>query len=115
MEKFMFLFRGGNTHIHNAQDSRESMEYIQSWTSWMRGLGERGILTGGDPLQTIGKQVSGKYKEVTDGPFVDASEMVGGYLLVNAKDMEEAVEISKGCPIFEEDGKVEVRPIQKQN
>lgn len=41
--------------------------------------------------------------------------MVGGYLIVNAKDIDEAVEISKGCPIFEENGKVEVRQVQKRN
>jgi hypothetical protein len=115
MEKFMFLFRGGDTHIHNAKDSRETMEYIQSWTTWMQGLGEKGILAGGDPLQTTGKQVNGRNKVVRDEPFIEANEMVGGYLLVNAKDIEEAVEISKGCPIFEENGKVEVRQIQKQN
>jgi hypothetical protein len=50
---------------------------------------------------------------VTDGPFIEAKEMVGGYLIVNAKDINEAVEISKGCPIFLENGKVEVRPVQK--
>ena len=115
MEKFMFLFRGGDTHIHNAKDSKETMEYIQRWSTWMQGLGLKGTLAGGDPLQTIGKQVSGKNKVVTDGPFTEDNLMVGGYLLVNAKDMEEAVEISKGCPIFEENGKVEVRPIQQQN
>jgi hypothetical protein len=115
MEKFMFLFRGGVTHIHNAKDSKESMEYIQTWTTWMQGLGQKGILAGGDPLQTTGKLVNGRSKVVTDGPINEADEMVGGYLLVNAKDIEEAVEISKGCPIFEENGKVEVRPIQKQN
>lgn len=114
MQKFIFLFRGGDTHIHNAKDSEETMAYIQSWTNWMQGLGEKGILTGGDPLQTMGKQVSGKNKVVTDGPYLEAQEMVGGYLLVNANDMEEAVAISKGCPIFEENGKVEVRPIQQQ-
>ncbi len=115
MEKFMFLFRGGDTHIHNAKDSKETMEYIQTWTTWMQGLGEKGILAGGEPLQTTGKLVNGKNKVVTDGPFMEANEMVGGYLIVNAKDINEAVEISKGCPIFEENGKVEVRPIQKQN
>jgi len=50
---------------------------------------------------------------VTDGPFIEAKELVGGYLIVNAKDINEAVEISKGCPIFDLDGKLEVRPIQK--
>jgi hypothetical protein len=115
MEKFMFLFRGGDTHVHNAKDSKEVKEYIQSWITWQQGLGQKGILAGGEPLQTTGKQVNGKNKVVADGPFMEAKEMVGGYLIIIAKDIDEAVEIAKGCPIFKEHGKVEVRPIQKQN
>ena len=113
MEKFMFLFRGGDTHVHNAKDSKEVKAYIQSWMTWMQGLGQKGILAGGEPLQTTGKQVNGKNKVVTDGPFIEAKEMVNGYLIIIAKDINEAVEISKGCPIFLENGKVEVRPVQK--
>ncbi|HLN95707.1 MAG TPA: YciI family protein [Flavobacterium sp.] len=113
MERFMFLFRGGNTHVHTAKDSEEVKAYIQSWMTWMQDLGEKGILAGGEPLQTTGKQVNGKDKVVTDGPFVEAQEMVGGYLVINARDIDEAVAIAKGCPIFNEDGKVEVRPLQK--
>lgn len=113
MEKFMYLFRGGETHVHNAKDSEEVKTYIQSWMTWMQGLGQKGILAGGEPLQTIGKQINGKNKVVTDGPFIEGNEMVGGYLIVNAKDINEAVEIANGCPIFEEDGKLEVRPLQK--
>ncbi len=110
----MFLFRGGDTHVHNAKDSAEVRAYIQSWITWQQDLGKKGILAGGQPLQTTGKQVNGKNKVVTDGPFVAANETVGGYLIVNATDINEAVEIAKGCPIFEEDGKLEVRPIQFQ-
>ena len=113
MEKFMFLFRGGDTHLHTAKDSKEVKAYIQLWVTWQQGLGQKGILAGGEPLQTTGKQVNGKNKVVTDGPFIEAKEMVGGYLIVNAKDINEAVEIAKGCPIFEENGRVEVRPVQK--
>lgn len=113
MEKFMFLFRGGDTHVHTAKDSKDAKAYIQSWMAWMQGLGQQGIVAGGEPLQTTGKQVNGKNKVVTDGPFMEANEMVGGYLIVNAMDINDAVEISKGCPIFEENGKVEVRPVQK--
>jgi len=113
MEKFMFLFRGGDTHPDNANDSKEAMEYIQSWMTWMQGLGQKGILAGGESLQRAGKQVTGNSKIVTDGPFAVGKEMVNGYLIVNAKDINEAVEISKGCPIFHENGKVEVRPVQK--
>ena len=115
MEKFIFLFRGGDTHVHTAKGSKEEKDYIQSWDTWMGGLGQKGILVGGDPLQTTGKQVNGKSKVVIDGPFLEAKAILGGFLLVNAKDIDEAVEIAKGCPIFEEDGKVEVRPVQKRN
>lgn len=109
----MFIFRGGDTHAHNANDSKEAMEYIQSWMTWMQGLGQKGILSGGESLQRIGKQVNGKSKVVTEGAYFEAKEMVNGYLIVNAKDINEAVEIAKGCPIFEENGKVEVRAVQK--
>ncbi len=110
----MFLFRGGDTHVHTSKDSQRERDYIQLWTDWMSGLGQKGILAGGEPLQTTGKLVNGKEKVVTDGPFIEAKEIVGGFLIVNAKDINDAVEISKGCPIFEENGKVEVRPIQKR-
>lgn len=54
-------------------------------------------------------------KVVTEGPYATGNEMAGGYLIVNAKDKNDAVEISKGCPVLNEDGSVEVRPIQKRN
>ena len=113
MEKFMYLFRGGENHAHNAADSEAATKNMQAWMKWMESLGQKGILVGGEPLAPSGKQVNGSKKIVTDGPFMEAKELVGGYLIVNAKDINEAVEISKGCPIFEEDGKVEVRPVQK--
>src|SRR5438105_7838427 len=113
MEKFIYLFRGGDNHAHNAASSEAAAKNMQAWMGWMQGLQQKGILVGGEPLQPTGKQVNGTKKVVTDGPFVEAKEMVGGYIIVNAKDIDEAVEISKGCPIFNEDGKLEVRPIQK--
>jgi hypothetical protein len=52
---------------------------------------------------------------VTDGPFAESKDIVGGYTLVQARDLDEAVELSKGCPIFEGEGVVEVRPIMQMN
>jgi hypothetical protein len=46
-----------------------------------------------------------------DGPFAEGKEVVGGYLLIRSNDLDEAVEISKGCPGYEFDGSVEVREI----
>ncbi|WP_298145742.1 YciI family protein [Flavobacterium sp.] len=111
-EKFMLVFRGGNTHPQNAF-SKEAKEYIQYWMTWMQDLGEKGILVGGENLERTGKQVSGKSKVVTDGPFIQDKEMINGYLIINAKDINEAIEIAKGCPIFKENGKVEVRQVHK--
>jgi len=109
MEKFIYLFRGGE----NAGLSPEAMQaHMQKWNEWMQYLGQKGIMVSGDPLQNTGKQVNGKNKVVTDGPFAESKEIIGGYIIVNAKDINEAVEISKGCPIFETDGKLEVRPVQ---
>jgi hypothetical protein len=110
MEKFMYLFRGGD----NPSSSPEAMqEHMQKWYQWMQSLAKDGIFVAGEPLQRAGKQVNGTKKVITDGPFTEAKEMVGGYLIVNANDIEHAAEISKGCPILEIDGKIEVRPIQK--
>ena len=44
--------------------------------------------------------VKGSQKVVTDGPYAEAKDVVGGYSLIEAKDLAQAVEISKGCPIF---------------
>jgi len=112
MEKFLYLFRGGASQ-HTSLSPEAMQAHMQKWQEWMKLLTTKGIMTGGEPLQSTGKQVNGTKKVVTDGPYAEAKEMVGGYIIVNAKDINEAVEISKGCPIFETDGKLEIRPIQE--
>ena len=69
----------------------------------------------GQPLERSGKLVKGSQKIVTDGPFAEAKDVVGGYTLIEACDLDQAVELSKGCPIFEAEGAVEVRPVMKMN
>ena len=94
----------------------ETPEEIQAhmgrWGAWMGKLGEQGKLEGGEPLNADGRLVKSGGEVVTDGPFAEGSEVVGGYLVVKAADYNEAAEISKECPIFEyDDGTVEVRQI----
>lgn len=110
MEKFMYLFRGG-MDVNQSPEQRQA--HMQKWYQWMQSLAQKGTLVAGEPLQGTGKQLSGTKKVMTDGPYIEAKEHVGGYLIVNANDMEHAVEIAKDCPIFENDGHLEVRPIQK--
>jgi len=70
----------------------------------------------GEPLLPGGKLLSGTgCKVVTDGPYTEGKEVVGGYLIVNAKDMDEAVSIAKACPDFDLGGTVQVRQVMKMD
>ena len=111
MSQFVFLYRGSGQDRRSPEEMQKSM---QKWLAWMKELGEKGhIQSPGHPLERSGKLVSGRGKTVTDGPFAEAKDVVGGYTLVEARDINQAVEISKGCPIFDVDGAVEVRPVMK--
>jgi hypothetical protein len=112
MSQFVYLYRGAE----RGGSPEKMQETMQKWMAWFKDLGEKGhIKDMGQPLEHTGKLVKGKQKVVTDGPFAEAKDVVGGYTLVEARDLEQAVELSKGCPIFEVNGAVEVRPVMKIN
>jgi len=111
MSEFVYLYRGGERPA-----SPELMQQqMQKWLSWMKKLGDQGhIKDPGHPLDRTGKSVQGKQKTVTDGPYAE-KDVVGGYTLVEARDIGHAVELSSGCPIFDIGGIVEVRPVMKMD
>ena len=110
MSEFLFIYRGGQ----RASDAAESDKVMQKWVAWMEDLGSKGHLKDrGQPLDPAGKVVRGKQKVVTDGPYPESKDVVGGYTLVTARDLAQAAELSKGCPIFDTDGVVEVRPVME--
>src|SRR5581483_5893001 len=112
MSDFTFLYRGRDTNA-SPEQMQKTME---KWRTWFKQLGEQGHLKDiGHPLEHSGKVVRGKQKSVTDGPFAEAKDVVGGFTLIQARDLEQAAELSKGCPILEAGGSVEVRPIQAIN
>lgn len=108
MSDFVFLYHNGG-----AQASPEQMQKtMQKWVSWMKELGDKGhIKDPGHPLENTGRVVKGKPGAVTDGPYAEAKDVIGGYTLVTAKNIDQAAQLSKGCPIFEAGGYVEVRPV----
>lgn len=112
MSEFTYLFRGGT-----APGSPElTQQRMQKWVAWMKVLGQKGYIKDpGNPLERTGKMIKGNQKTVTDGPYAETKDIVGGYMVIEAKDIDHAVEISKDCPIFEAGGSVEVRPIMKMN
>lgn len=110
MSEFVFLYRGGE----GGRSPEIAQQMMQKWMAWLKQLSENGhIKDQGHPLERTGKVVKGKQKTVTDGPFAEAKDIVGGYTLIEARDLHQAVELSKGCPIFEVEGAVEVRPVMK--
>jgi hypothetical protein len=112
MSQFIYLYRGGEA----GRSPEKMQEMMQKWTAWLKQLTDQGYIKDiGQPLERTGKLVKGKQKTVTDGPFAEAKDVVGGYTLIEARDLEQAAELSKGCPIFEVDGAVEVRPVMKIN
>lgn len=112
MSEFAYLFRGRDT----TASPEQMQKTMEKWVAWFKDLGAKGHLKEpGHPLEHTGKVVKGKQKIVNDGPYAEAKDVIGGYIVVEAKDLSHAVEISKGCPILEAGGSVEVRPIQTMN
>lgn len=113
MNEYLLLFRGGDPKWL-LQSPEELQAHMQEWAQWMGRLAEEGKFGGAQPLSPEGKLVKGPQKVVTDGPFMEGKEMVGGYLICKAGSYEEILEISKGCPILQfEDGTVEIREIRE--
>jgi hypothetical protein len=114
MKEFLLLFRGGDGRTLK-QSPEKWQAHMQRWMAWMGELTKQGKFVAAQPLGAAGKQITGTKKVVTDGPYIEGKEIVGGYLICKAGNFDEAVEISRGCPILEFDnGIVEVREIQPE-
>jgi len=113
MSEFVFLYRGGERMP--ASSPEQAQQQMQKWMGWLKELTDKGhIKDPGHPLERTGKLVKGRPKTVTDGPFAEAKDVIGGYTLVNANDLTQAVELTTGCPILDVPGGfVEVRPVMQ--
>jgi hypothetical protein len=113
MSEFVYLFRASDSVRQAAMGTPErAQQAIQSWLAWIRELEAKGHLKHpGQPLDVAGKVVRGKNKIVTDGPYVETKDLVLGFIVVEARDLAQAAELAKGCPMLEGDGSVEIRPV----
>jgi hypothetical protein len=111
MAEFVFLFRSSPQAQQAAMGTPEqAQQSLQRWLAWVHSLEENGYLKSrGQPLDRGGKVVRGA--TVTDGPYVEAKDMVLGFNIIEARDLEHAAQIAAGCPIAQAGGAVEVRPI----
>lgn len=106
---YLFIFRETAPERYEALSREERMQALARWNAWCDGLAAQGRLKSGHTLQPEGRVVAGK--GTTDGPFAEAKEVVGGYLLVEAASLDEATAIAEQCPNLPYGMVVEVRPI----
>jgi hypothetical protein len=112
MSEFTFMFRGRQT----SGSPEQLQQHMEKWLAWFKELKVKGHMKDpGHPLEGTGRVVRGKQKLVNDGPYAEAKDVVAGYIVIEATDLDHAAELSKGCPILEVGGSVEVRPIQIMN
>lgn len=105
----MFLFRGGL----QSESPEEMQNHMQKWFAWVEKLKKEGKYLAGEPLNPGGRTVTGAKKTVTDGPFTEGKDIIGGFFLVSAKSYDEAVTMAKDCPDYNYGGSVEVREVMK--
>jgi hypothetical protein len=109
MSEFIYLYRGGS----RPESPSEGEKVMQRWIAWFQELGAKGHLKErGQPLDGEGKVVR-KQRTITDGPYAESKDVVGGFSIIEAKDLAQAAELAGGCPIFDRDGIVEVRPVMQ--
>ena len=108
--EYLLLFRGN--HWDNGLSPEEIEQTMSRFTKWFDSLTEWGILKSAQPLAQAGAIVSGRPgRGVTDGPFVESKEAIGGYFLLQVDTLEEAIAIAKEAPMLQYGTTVEVRPI----
>jgi hypothetical protein len=107
---FLLLFR--NTELSGRLTPEQITESMRRLNEWLEKWSATGHIKAGQPLGPEGKVISGaKQRAVVDGPFAEAKEVLGGYVLVSAADLAEATQIAEEWPMLDVDASVEVRPV----
>lgn len=114
MDEFMLIFR------HMDGKKVASPEQIQVWMKqtmdWIGGIAAQNKFIGGNGLLFDDAKTVWPNSVVTNGPFGEIKETIGGYVMVKAVSMDEAVEFAKGSPVLQGEGNsVEVRKISRHD
>lgn len=108
MKEFLLIYRGDWASGKASPDEMQAR--TQKWLDWIGSIASQNKLGDrGNRLQHDGKVLRGTV--VTDGPYLETKEFIGGYSIVKAESYDKAVELAKGCPVLPMGGAVEVREI----
>ena len=109
---YMLLFRGNDWT--KSLSPEEKQKVTDQWMAWFKGLTNEGKAVAGNPLERESKIVSGKNRVVSDGPFAESKEAIGGYLTLDVETIEEAIAIAQSSPGLAYGGSIEVRPLAEE-
>ena len=112
MKKFLLLLHD-DTEKMSDLSPKEMEELTHAHFAWATKLDEAGHLISGDGLDEHGVQIANKECIVKDGPYLESKEIIGGYYLIQAKDLDTAVKIAKECPCHLWGGTTEIRPVME--
>jgi hypothetical protein len=111
MKEFLLILRRGASSDEPTPSPEQLQALMKPWQDWMGSLAAQNkLVSSGNRLAPAGKVVKAG-NVITDGPYVELKEAVGGYIIIKADSLDEAAELSKGCPLFNVGGNVEVREI----
>lgn len=113
-QPYLLLFRntGPETHAHLTAEERQQL--VERWNAWFVGLRDAGRALDGRPLDLKSRTVAGPGgSRVTDGPFPEAKEAVGGYVLLNVTNFDEATAIAQQHPGLDHGLIIEIREVDE--
>jgi hypothetical protein len=116
MSQYLLILRDDPTVFHK-MSPQEIQQVFAKYVGWRTRMQEAGRLVGGNKLDDFTGRVltkggpSGEMR-ITDGPFAESKELIGGYFMINADSYDEAVELCRDCPHLEY-GAIEVRLVDK--
>lgn len=110
MNEFLLIFRR-EAGMQEPMSPEQIQAMMKPWQDWMGSLAAQNKLVNpGNRLESSGKVVKAG-NMITDGPYVEIKEAIGGYTIIRAESLEEAAKLTQGCPIFQIGGNVEIRTI----
>lgn len=108
----MLIFHGGMATKRSPEEMQANMG---KWMAWIDKLAKAGQYVSGEPLLPGGKLIKGSATQVTDGPYTEGKEIVGGYFIINAADYNEAVALCADYPDYAIGGSIQVRQVMKMD
>ena len=114
MKEFMLIFIGADYNALNLSPE-ETQTQMQRWFEWVDKLKADDIYIEGRALTPAGKTMKGSDRLITDGPFAEINELVGGYMVVKADSLESATQLANDYPDYGYGGAVEVREVMVFN